>query len=169
MKFQVYSANPVVTAIIEGTAPRPAQLAAARGILPLPEQDMLEVLVAFAVSDDAELSGHASATLRAQDEEMLATAAGGPDVAISVLNYLAGSHDLPQRVHESVISNANTPIATIVRFAKNSENGELLELIASNQQLLIQTPELIDALIANPAASGEAQRRAARSISTDRC
>jgi hypothetical protein len=36
-----------------------------------------------------------------------------------------------------------------------------LELIAFNQQLLIQTPALIDAIIANPAGSAEAQRRAA--------
>src|SRR3954466_1331652 len=111
MKFQVYSANPVVKAIIEGTAPRPAQVAASRGILPLPEHDMLEVLVAFAVSDDTELAGHASVTLRAQDELMLATSAGSPDAAVSVLNYLAAAPDLPPRVHESVLTNANTPIA----------------------------------------------------------
>jgi uncharacterized protein YpiB (UPF0302 family) len=160
MKFEIYSSNPVVKAIIEGTAPRPAQIAASRGILPLPEHDLLEVLVAFAVSDDTELAGHASVTLRAQDEGTLAASAGSPEAAVSVLNYLASAEDLPQRVHESVLTNANTPIATIIRFAKKSENGELLELLASNQQLLIHTPALIDALIANPAGSAEAQRRA---------
>ena len=63
--------------------------------MPLPEQDMLEVLVAFAVSDDTELSANAAATLRAQDEEMLAATAGSPEAAISVLNYLAGSQIRP--------------------------------------------------------------------------
>jgi hypothetical protein len=42
------STNPVVKAIITGTAPRPAQLAAARGILPLPQTICSKFLVALA-------------------------------------------------------------------------------------------------------------------------
>ena len=34
-------------AIITGTAPQPARLAAARGLLPLPQNDLLEILVAL--------------------------------------------------------------------------------------------------------------------------
>jgi hypothetical protein len=46
MNAEIISTNPAVKAIITGTAPQPARLAAARGILPLPQTDLLEVLVA---------------------------------------------------------------------------------------------------------------------------
>jgi len=51
---EITSTNPVVQAIISGKAPQPARLAAARGLLPLPQNDLLEVLVALTTSDDAQ-------------------------------------------------------------------------------------------------------------------
>ena len=44
MSTEIVSTNPVVASLIEGKAPRPAQVAAARGVLPLPEADLIEVL-----------------------------------------------------------------------------------------------------------------------------
>ena len=42
----------------------------------------------------------------------------------------------------------------------NTQNGALLELISFNQQLLIQNPAIIDAIIGNPYRTPEAERRA---------
>ena len=47
MATEVTSTNPVVQAVVTGAAPRPARVAAARGLLPLAQDDMLEVLVAL--------------------------------------------------------------------------------------------------------------------------
>ena len=47
MSSEITSSNPVVKAVIDGSAPRPARLAASRGILPLPQTDLLEILVSF--------------------------------------------------------------------------------------------------------------------------
>jgi hypothetical protein len=60
------STNPVVEAIVSGTAPQPARLAAASGLLPLPQADLLEVLVALRESDDAEIAEAATETLSSQ-------------------------------------------------------------------------------------------------------
>ncbi len=160
MTFVFESENPVVKAVIEGTAPRPAQLAAARGILPLPQRDLLEVLVAFAVSDDKELSGHAYETIRTQDTEMLNRLVRSDEIPVRVLNYLASDDDLPRKIHESIISNSRTPVTTIVNFATGTKNAELLDAISLNQQLLIRTPAIIDAIINNPHSTSEAERRA---------
>lgn len=157
----IESLNPVVKAVVEGTAPRPAVLAAARGILPLPQADMLEVLVTLARSDDTELSEHARKTLSLQDAEALESSVRSADIAAVVLDYYADQAGFPATVHEAIITNAKTPSATFVRFAKTSTNSELIERIALNQQLLIQTPALIDAIIANPHRTSEAERRAA--------
>ena len=155
----IESTNPVVKAIIEGTAPRPAILAAARGALPLPQNDLLEVLVAFVRSNDTEAAEHARVTLSSQDNEMLENSVRSADVADSVLDYFADQTTL-KLVQEGIVTNPKTPIATIVRFAQTTINGDLLERIALNQQLLIQSPAIIDAIIANPNRTSEAERRA---------
>ena len=54
MSFEIYSSNPVVKAVITGTAPQPARLASARGVLPLPQSDLLEILVALVRDENAE-------------------------------------------------------------------------------------------------------------------
>lgn len=159
MDLVIESANPVVKAIIEGTAPRPAVLAAARGVLPLPQNDLLEALVALASSGDAELSGHARQTLASQDAKALETSMRTPEVAVSVLDYYA-QQAVPAAVHEAIITNTRTSPDTFIRFARSSSNSDLIERIALNQQLLIQTPALIEAIIANPARTSEAERRA---------
>lgn len=74
MNFEINSTNPVVKAVVSGTAPRPAQLAAARGILPLPQSDLLKILVALSQNNDAELAENAQNTLAAQDLNSLENA-----------------------------------------------------------------------------------------------
>ena len=161
MSSVIASENPVVKAVIEGTAPRPARLAAARGILPLPQLDMLEVLVAFATSDDGELSQHARQTIRTQDTETLNALVRSNEVPVPILSYLASVGELPRKIHESIISNAKTPITTIIKFAGETKSPELLDAISLNQQLLIQAPAVIDAILKNPNRTSEAERRAA--------
>ena len=161
MSLVIESENPVVRAVVEGKAPRPAQLAAARGVLPLPHADLLEILVNFAVSDDSEIAGHARETLSSQDEATLTATIASDAVAVSVLDYFARQDVTPKAAHESILTNNRTPPDAIVAFAKNTKNGELLEILALNQQLLIRTPALIDAIIGNPGRSAEAERRAA--------
>lgn len=160
MASAIESLNPVVRSIVEGKAPRPAIVAASRGILPLPQTDLLEVLVSLARSDDAELSQHARQTLSTQDPAALESSMRTSDVAVSVLDYFARQTNVPASVHEAIITNGKTSGDTFLQFAKTSSNGELLERIALNQQLLIQTPALIDAIIANPNSTSEAGRRA---------
>src|SRR6201988_5458954 len=71
LSSEITSTNPVVHAIIGGTAPQPARLAAARGMLPLPQNDLLEVLVALTQSDDAEIANAAAETLNAEANDDL--------------------------------------------------------------------------------------------------
>ena len=161
MTLAIESTNPVVRSLIEGAAPEPARVAASRGILPLPQNDLFEVLVAFAASTNAELAENAREALASQDEETLLAAARAKDVPISFLNYFAGRPKASAKIHEAIILNNRTPAATIVAFARNTENGSLLELISTNQQMMIQNPAIIEAIIANPHRTTVAERRAA--------
>lgn len=162
MALNIESANPVVTALLTGTAPRPARLAAARGALPLPQNDMFEVLAGFADSDDKELAGEAANTFSLIDQRLLEACVRSEDAPEKVLLYVAGRHDgFKYEVYEGLLINPKTPAAAVERLAKNTASSELLDLISLNQQILIQSPAIIEAIIANPNRSIEASRRAA--------
>ena len=156
----VESANPVVKSLLEGKAPRPACVAAARGILPLPQNDLFEVLVLMAQSDDKELSENAANTLSNMDERVFETSVRSEEVAESVLSYIAHRDGLGRPIYEGMLVNPKTPVSVVETLARSTTSRDVLELISQNQQLLIQSPAIIDAIIANPHRSAEAERRA---------
>jgi hypothetical protein len=160
MNIETASTNPIVKAVVEGTAPRPARVAASRGILPLAQSDLLEILVALAQNGDEELSANASETLKNQDKQGVGDVVSAPHVSPHVLAYFANEENLPFEAYESIITNLNTPDTAIIKFARNTREGSLLELITLNQQRLIRTPQIIEAVIANPYRTAEAERRA---------
>ena len=160
MNSVIESANPVVRSIVEGTAPRPARLAASRGLLPIPQTDLLEILVSLAGSDDGELKQNALETLRSQPVDAIEATLRSAEVASAVLSHFATRPDLPDSIYEGILINPKTPAGAIAAFAGKTTRGSLLELISFNQQLLIQNPAIIDAILANPSRTPEAERRA---------
>ncbi|HET9712263.1 MAG TPA: hypothetical protein VFP64_10295 [Pyrinomonadaceae bacterium] len=160
MTSEISSNNPVVQAIISGKAPQPARLAAARGMLPLQQSDLLEVLVALTASDDAQISAAATETLQSESPEDLLLAAKAEDTAPNVLTYLATQPDAMLEVYEATILNTRTPDQALAKLAATTSHSSLLELITINQQRLVRCPEIIDAILQNPACGGEAERRA---------
>ena len=157
MSANATSTNPVVQAIVAGTAPQGAKMAAARGLLPLDQADMLEALVALRESDDETIARAAQETLASQEPETLMGIAS--EVAPSVLGYFAARSDIGRQVHEAITLNARTPDEAIALLAGTTSDGALLELITVNQQRLIRAPSIIEAVINNPARTPEAERR----------
>ena len=129
-------------------------------MLPLPQSDLLEVLVALTTSDDAQIAAAAVETLKAESPEDLLIAASGEETAPSVLAYLATVGDGKQEVYEAAILNTRTPDQALAKLATTTNSSSLLELITINQQRLVRCPEIIDAILGNSARSGEAERRA---------
>ena len=160
MSTEITSTNPVVKAIIEGTAPQPARVAAARGLLPLPQNDLLEVLVALVDSEDSEISSAATETLAAEDSANFLIAAKADDTAPSVLSYFATQLAEDREIHEALILNNKTPDQALALVAAKTGDGSLLELLAVNQQRLVRSPEIIEAILSNTARTSEAERRA---------
>lgn len=153
------STNPIVQAILGGTAPPQARLAAARGMLPLAQEDLIEILVALRAGEDAEIAQAAEATLGAQEPETLLGIASAGETSTAVLGYLAGRTTSGRAVHEAVALNARTPDAAVATLAATTTDGAVLEIISINQQRLIRAPAIIEAVLANPARTPEAERR----------
>ena len=154
------STNPAVQAIIGEAAPHQARLAAASGLLPLPQSDLLEVLVALRQSEDAEIATAAKATLDSQDAEDLLAAAKSDETSVAVLDYLATLSQNSRQIQEAVVLNKKTSDQAIAGLAASASDGSLLEIIALNQQRLVRFPKIIDAILANSDRSQEAERRA---------
>ena len=161
MSTEIVSTNPVVASLIEGKAPRPAQVAAARGILPLPEADLIEVLVTFATSDDTELSEYAATSLRTQDDTILANVLTSDSVPLRTLEYFAETANISEKAQELVVQNPRTPQPSIAVLARSTKSSHVLDLLSINQQLLIQAPAVLEAILKNPVRTSEAERRAA--------
>lgn len=154
------STNPAVRAILEGTAPEQVRLAAASGLLPLPQADLLEVLVGLKRAEDNEIAEAARETLASQDPEELLAAAKSEETSTAVLDYLATVAADGPRIHEAVILNSNTSDQAIADLAAATSQGSLLELISLNQQRLVRFPRIIDEILENSARPAEAERRA---------
>ena len=154
------STNPVVKSIISGNAPPAARSAAARGLLPLPQADLLEALVHLRSDSDAEIARAAQASLDAQQPDDLLNVARAGETAPSVLGYLASLGSAAPETHEAVANNNGTPDQAIALLAQLTSDPALLEFMTLNQQRLIRAPEIIDAILLNPARTAEAERRA---------
>src|SRR6185295_5235369 len=154
------STNPAVQAIVGGTAPHQARLAAASGFLPLPQSDLLEVLVVLQDVEDSEIAEAAKETLASQAVGDLLTAARSSETSSAVLNYLAAFSKDNREIHEAIVLNNRTPDEAIAGLASTTSDSSLLDLIAANQQRLVRFPKIIDAILANSDRSGEAERRA---------
>ena len=159
MAVEVTSKNPVVQAVVSGTAPQQARMAAARGILPLAQEELLELLVALRSDADEDVARAAEETLSAQEPSLLQTAASAADTPAPVLAYLATRADLGRAAQEAVALNNSTPDDAIVELARATTEGAILEVISINQQRLIRAPQIIDAVLSNPARTADAERR----------
>ena len=128
-------------------------------MLPLPQADLLEVLVHLTADNDPEIAKAAQETMAEQQSSDLLTVASAEDTAPSVLGYLASLESAAGPIHEAIAANARTPDEAIALLARASGSASLIELITLNQQRLIRTPAIIDAVLMNPARSAEAERR----------
>jgi hypothetical protein len=159
MSANTTSNNPVVQAVLSGAAPQPARMAAARGMLPVPQDVLLELLVALRADADEGVARAAEETLAVQDATALMGVASTRETAPAVLSYLASRPGLAREVQESLALNASTPDEAVAALARVTAEGAVLELVSLNQQRLIRAPAIINAVLANPARTSEADRR----------
>jgi hypothetical protein len=153
------SNNPVVQAVLSGAAPQPARMAAARGLLPVPQDVLLELLVALRADADESVARAAEETLAGQDATTLLSLASAQETAPAVLSYLASRPGLAREVQESLALNASTPDEAVAALARVTAEAPVLDLVSLNQQRLIRVPAIIDAVLGNSARTSEADRR----------
>ncbi len=158
--------HPVLDAIRSGSAPKAAKLAAAKGLLPLPPEILLEALAILMRDLDPEIQSSAIASVGSIDPGVLLPLARSEATAPGLLSFLCVTPGVPESVAEAVLFNPTTPDGAVVQLAFSTGNSTLIEALTVNQQRLIRNPQLIEAILHNPRRTPEAERRA-REVKTE--
>lgn len=151
--------NQIIESIRSGTAPEVIRLAAARGLLPFSNEEMLEALVALTNDGDESVRSVAAATLETVDPASYIGLASERNTAPGVLGFLCLWQRAPRELVEAALFNAATPDAALVQLASTTRQAAIIEAVSFKQQSLIREPAIIEAVLANPARTPEAERR----------
>jgi hypothetical protein len=120
----------------------------------------LESLVALSRDTDPGVRNTAAASIDTLEPVSFAALAAEPEAPPDVLGFLCLWPRAPREVIEAAIFNRATPDSALVMLAGRTKDASIIEAISLKQQSLIRTPDIIKAILANPARSFEAERRA---------
>ena len=129
-------------------APRDARLMAARGALPLPPVDLATVLFALVHDPDPEVKSTAHESLESLPDSVCDTVLSGP-AHPALLSHLAHTHRDDEDRLEKIALNPRTDDATLA-FLASLPFKKLVDILSNNQQRMLEAPEIVDALGANP-------------------
>ncbi|HEU5181958.1 MAG TPA: hypothetical protein VFW45_14310 [Candidatus Polarisedimenticolia bacterium] len=151
-------AHPLLDRVLDPATPRPLRLAAARGALPLPRQDLIVALVQLCTDLDAEISTESRKTLAATPADVLDVILRDPSTPVPVLEHFGYEIQTPPALLSSLIANPSAPDDLLLRLAESS-HAAVLDQIVRNEIRLASNPEIVVRLKANPALSRESRRR----------
>ena len=148
--------NPLLQQAVSGDRPELSRLAA-QGLLPVAEEELVPVQVAFARGDDPELARLARESLEDLPPQRLAELVrqGAPS---TVLAWAAETGN-PVAV-EAVVRRRDVPRTLLVALASRLA-APLQEILLLRQDAILEQPTILDALETNPDLSSYARRRIA--------
>ncbi|MEO8215480.1 MAG: hypothetical protein ABI718_00190 [Acidobacteriota bacterium] len=152
------SGSSIVQRVVEGSLPREFVIYAAKGLLPLPQDDVVAVLAFLAGGDDEEIVTTARQTLNELPAKIVLAYARS-ELAESVgLDRLAFAASDPAII-EAVLRNRITADETVASLAR-TVTPYLQEVIVINEERIIRHPDILEALLRNPQLSSHIRRRA---------
>lgn len=141
---------------VRSGANRQLQVLAASGFLPLAPEDLIPLQVQFVRGGDPELAGKASEALRQVDVRVAAPfleRQAGEDV----LAFFA-AHASHPRLIETILRRRDVPRRLLIDLARRLP-PDLQEILVLRQDAILDEPQILSALEANPQLSGYVQRR----------
>ncbi|MBZ5495892.1 MAG: hypothetical protein LAP85_05775 [Acidobacteriia bacterium] len=144
--------NDLLKSFFEGSPPKNIRMLAAGGLVPVPQEDMIRLLVHLVTDPDQEVAQKATETLSSWAEKEIVSQLQSPQCSPEVLAHFAASASLP--VQEAIILNPEAPGAVIARLA-SSVAAPLLETVLYNRMRLLATPEILQNIKINPAATAQ--------------
>jgi hypothetical protein len=147
----------VVIGLIEtGAYPRDIVVTIARGFLPLAQEDLVAVLAYLGTSGDPELTELARTSLNDVPSRAIIDFAANESAAPGHLERLLRVSSDPY-VLEALIRNRAVPDHAVAELARRAE-ARVQEVIVINHSRILRAPEILDALLENPAATANIRR-----------
>ena len=144
--------------ILDPATPRALKLAAARGTLPLPRQELIVALVQLSTDQDGEVAAESRKALSATPQELLQGVLEDPKTPAPVLDHFGRDRSTPPPLLRALVLNPSTTDDLLLELAQSSDPGVLDDLVG-NEIRLAAHPEIAQRLKANPALSKDARRR----------
>jgi hypothetical protein len=148
--------HPLVERFRSGDVPDQAKAAAARGALPLPAEDLLQVL--FHLRREKALQADIIKTVSELPEEPLVEVAAAASTSPEMLDFLVRAAFKRVPVVEKALLNPGVGDATLTLVAQRG-SASLLELLMLNQVRLTRNPALIQAMLDNEKVTLSIRRR----------
>jgi hypothetical protein len=130
----------------------------ARGLVPLPAEELVRAVASILATGDPALTVNAEATFAAFHSEDLKGAVLSGGVRSEQLDVIARRTHEPT-VLEPLIRHKAVPDATLAWLAERVD-GPMQDIIVTNQVRLLEAPVIVERLFENPRLSPEIRRRA---------
>src|SRR3954447_8359383 len=151
------NAASLIGLIDSGAYPRDVVVTIARGFLPLPQEEMVAVLAYLSAAEEEEVANAARASITELPPNIVLTFTSSEESNPSYLSRLMMSSN-DGVVLEALIRNKAVPDDAVVALALRAE-PPVQDIIIINQARILRTPQILDALLANPKLSPDVNRR----------
>ncbi len=130
-------------------APEPLRIAAARGALPLPPAERLEVLRRLSADPSPAVRAEAERAWAETPRQIVLQALSDGRLSPELLDRIAATRGEDRRIALAVLEHPAAGPSTLGRFVESNDPG-VLERVARNQRVLLEEPALAARLLENP-------------------
>ena len=142
-----------------GQVPLAVRQSAARGVLPVGQEELLGILIFLQSDPDPQVRKTASETLREEfNEDLIKRIVASDTTPVEVLEFFGRPPFHSRAVLEALIQNKITPDSTIALLA-DKVDADLMDIILINIMRLLRSPFILESLERNRLATPDITRR----------
>ncbi len=142
--------DPIVRAIRDGNAPERVRAAAARGALPIPRGTLVQLFVELLRDEAAAIREQAENSIQQLGTEAIQDALRDEACPGEVLVYFSKQAAREEALAECIAFHPSAPIPAMTILAALGNTG-VIELVLTNEELLLRKPGLLEKMMLNPA------------------
>jgi hypothetical protein len=150
--------NAVVEAIRAGTAPEHVRAAAARGALPIPRGTLTQLYVKLLTDSNEGTRADALSSLNAVESDQIIEALKDEECPLEVFTHFAKQAARDAALAEAIAFHPSSPVPALTVLAALG-NRAVIDLVMTNEELLLKQPILLDRLMLNPALGHDQRGR----------
>ncbi len=149
----------IVTRLKQGGVPLAVRQSAARGVLPVGQEELLAILVYLQNDPEQEVRETARQTLENEySDDLLKSIAESGSAPVEVLEYFSKPPLRSPELLEALIQNKATPDSSIASLAGRVD-AKLMEVVLINLMRLLRSPFILEALEDNRNQTPDITRR----------